>query len=57
MTIQTKAGAGRQAQGTCEHCGAKFKRKAFWQKFCSTRCRTENFYKRKYAQAPGGPVR
>jgi len=33
---------------SCECCGSPFEQKQEHQKFCSTKCRTENHYRKKY---------
>jgi hypothetical protein len=37
-----------RARTTCPICGKRFVKKVEWQKFCSDRCRLENFFRKKY---------
>lgn len=51
MNIQTSKKRAAEARGKCAYCGESFVKRAYWQKYCSARCRVEDYYRRKYAPA------
>lgn len=48
MSVLTNAGSKSKKGRKCVNCGAVFFKSAYWQKYCSPKCRMDNFYRRKY---------